>query len=138
MSLLVCLFTLSFKSPRIGQTASWNFYFVIWEGLFGYFCIKIFCELMFLAKSNLQNWSIFAKKCPITELKIVRMSSDSWLPNNPCSPATKWGLSMVSGSQLWVANIAQTLVKAQGQLKPQVNLNPWSIKAPSQLKPRVN
>ena len=35
------------------------------------------------------------------------MSSDSWSPNNPCSPATKWGLSMVSGSQLQVAKLAQ-------------------------------
>ena len=42
-----------------------------------------------------------------TRIKIVRMSSYSWLPNNPCSLATKWGLSMVSCSQLQVAKLAQ-------------------------------
>ena len=40
-------------------------------------------------------------------LKNVRMSLDLWPPNNLCSPATKWGLSMVSGSQLQVAKLAQ-------------------------------
>ena len=35
--------------------------------------------------------------------KNVRMSSDLWPPNNPCSPATNCGLSMTSGSQLQVA-----------------------------------
>ena len=35
------------------------------------------------------------------------MSSDLWPPNNPCSPATNLGLSMVSGSQLQVAKLAQ-------------------------------
>ena len=35
------------------------------------------------------------------------MSSDSWPPNKPCSPATNWGLSMVSVSQLQVAQLVQ-------------------------------
>ena len=35
------------------------------------------------------------------------MSSDSWPPNNPCSPATKWRLSIDSGSQLQVAKLAE-------------------------------
>ena len=39
--------------------------------------------------------------------KNVRMSSDLWPPNNPCSPATNWGLSMVSGSEVQVAKLAQ-------------------------------
>ena len=39
--------------------------------------------------------------------KNVRMSWDLWPPNNPCIPATKWGLSMVSASQLQVAKLAQ-------------------------------
>ena len=35
------------------------------------------------------------------------MSLDQWPPNNLCSLATKWGLSIVSGSQLQVAKLAQ-------------------------------
>ena len=41
------------------------------------------------------------------QYKNVQMSLDLWPPNNPCSPATNWGLSMVSGSQLQVAKLAQ-------------------------------
>ena len=37
----------------------------------------------------------------------VRMSLDLWPPYNPCPPATNWGLSMVSSSQLQVAQLAQ-------------------------------
>ena len=39
--------------------------------------------------------------------KIVWMSSELWASNKPCSPATMWGLSIVSGSQLQVAKLAQ-------------------------------
>ena len=40
-------------------------------------------------------------------MKNVWMSLDLWPPNNPWSQATNWGLSMVSGSQLQVAKLAQ-------------------------------
>ena len=39
--------------------------------------------------------------------KNVWMSLDLWPQNNPCSPATMWGLSMVNSSQLQVAKLAQ-------------------------------
>ena len=35
------------------------------------------------------------------------MSSDSWPPNKPCSPVTNWGLSIVSVSQVQVAQLAK-------------------------------
>ena len=45
------------------------------------------------------------------------MSSDSWPPNKPCSPATNWGLSMGSVSQLQVAQLA----KIVGSVGPPVS-----------------
>ena len=44
------------------------------------------------------------------------MSSDLWPPNNPCSPATNRGLSMVSGSKLQVAKLAQMCPAAPSAL----------------------
>ena len=53
----------------------------------------------------------------ILKYKNVRMSSDLWPPNNPCSPATNWGLSMVSGSQLQVAKLAQMCPAAPSSIQ---------------------